>query len=68
MKEDEDKEQDPGNGVGIPRHSGDMGQTDDGVDATLIRWMLAMTPAQRLDTLQSHVDAVLGIRDGSSET
>jgi len=62
------KEQDPGSGRELPRHSADKGQADDGVDATLIRWMLGMTPAQRLDTLQSYVDAVLGIRDGSSET
>jgi hypothetical protein len=63
-----DKEQGPGSGCEIPPDSRDRIRADDGVDATLIRWMLAMTPAQRLDTLQSHVDAVLGIRDGSAET
>jgi hypothetical protein len=31
---------------------------DNGVDLTLIRWMLEMTPAERLATLQSFVDAV----------
>ena len=28
-----------------------------GVDVTLIRWMLDMTPAERLQVLQSFVDA-----------
>lgn len=35
---------------------------EDGVDLTLIRWMLSMTPAERLDTLQQFVDSVLRIR------
>jgi len=38
------------------------------VDVTLIRWMLAMTPAQRLDVLQSPVDAILEIREGIERT
>jgi len=64
----EEKEPGPGSGREFPRDPRNRIRADDGVDATLIRWMLAMTPAQRLDTLQSHVDAVLGIRDGSAET
>jgi hypothetical protein len=31
---------------------------NDGVDVSLIRWMLSLTPAQRLETLQDFVDAV----------
>jgi hypothetical protein len=30
----------------------------DGTDLTLIRWMLAMSPAERLATLQSHLDSL----------
>ncbi|MGA2270105.1 MAG: hypothetical protein ABSH44_16665 [Bryobacteraceae bacterium] len=30
----------------------------DGVDVTLIQWMLAMTPAERLATLQDFVNFV----------
>ena len=40
-------------------------QTDysqDGVDLTLIRWMLSLTPAERLHFLQRQVDAILAIR------
>jgi hypothetical protein len=38
---------------------------DDGVDVTLIRWMLSLTPTQRLEVLQRHVDAVEAIRGAS---
>jgi len=34
----------------------------DGVDVSLIRWMLARTPAERLDVLEEAVDLVLEAR------
>jgi hypothetical protein len=34
----------------------------DGVDLTLIRWMLSLTPAERLEVLQGFVDSVEEIR------
>ena len=37
--------------------------TEDGVDLTLIRWMLSLTPAERLQFLQNHVNAILAIRE-----
>lgn len=37
-------------------------RADDAVDVTLIRWMLSKTPAERLQILQRHVQAVLKIR------
>jgi hypothetical protein len=33
--------------------------SENGVDLTLIRWMLSLTPAERLDVLQRFVDSVL---------
>jgi hypothetical protein len=36
--------------------------TEDGVDRTLIRWFLSLTPAQRLDYLEQHTKAILEIR------
>jgi hypothetical protein len=36
--------------------------SDDGVDLTLIRWMLSLTPAERLDVLQGFADSVAEIR------
>lgn len=34
----------------------------DGVDLTLIRWMLSLTPRQRLEVLQRNVQSILRIR------
>ena len=38
-----------------------------GVDVTLIRWMLDMTPAERLQVLQSFVDATWKARGANDE-
>ncbi len=37
--------------------------SEDGVDLTLIRWMLSLTPAERLQFLHRHVNAILTIRE-----
>ena len=36
--------------------------SDDGVDLTLIRWMLSLTPPERLAVLQDQVDTLLTLR------
>lgn len=36
--------------------------SEDGVDLTLIRWMLSLTPAERLDVLQQHLRSILRLR------
>ena len=36
--------------------------SEDGVDLTLIRWMLSLTPPERLAVLEAHVDDVLSVR------
>ena len=36
--------------------------SEDGVDLTLIRWMLSLTPAERLAVLEGHVSDILVIR------
>lgn len=36
---------------------------DDGVDVTLIRWMLSLSPEQRLDVLQSFLDSIVELTD-----
>ena len=36
--------------------------SEDGVDLTLIRWFLSLTPAERLQFLQRQVNAILAIR------
>jgi len=42
--------------------------TDDGVDVTLIRWMLRLTPAERLQVLQDSVDSLIRLRDHARRT
>ena len=44
---------------------------EDGVDLTLIRWMLSLTPTERLEVLQSSIDLIqsarpLPVEDGSA--
>ena len=36
---------------------------EDGVDVTLIRWMLSLTPAERLQFLQERIDDISTIRE-----
>lgn len=37
--------------------------SEDGVDLTLIRWMLSLTPEERLQVLQKQVNRILAIRE-----
>lgn len=37
--------------------------SEDGVDLTLIDWMLSLTPAERLQVLQKQINRVLAIRE-----
>jgi hypothetical protein len=39
----------------------------DGVDVSLIRWMLSLTPRERLRTLQDFVDSVQEILDKNGD-
>jgi hypothetical protein len=39
------------------------GYADDGVDVTLIRWMLSLSPAGRLHALQSAAASVVKLRE-----
>ncbi len=35
----------------------------DGVDLTLIRWMLSLTPAERIEYLEDRINDILAIRE-----
>jgi hypothetical protein len=39
----------------------------DGVDLTLIRWMLSQTPRERLETLQAAVWSIMRLRGEDTE-
>ncbi|MEE9229087.1 MAG: hypothetical protein V3U86_00100, partial [Acidobacteriota bacterium] len=47
---------------GIATHS------PEGVDLTLIRWMLSLTPEERLRALQANVQAILRLRDEATSS
>lgn len=40
---------------------------EDGVDLTLIRWMLSLTPGERLQALQSTLDSLARLRGASQK-
>jgi hypothetical protein len=40
----------------------DASNSNDGVDVSLIRWMLSLTPSERLDVLQGFADSVAELR------
>jgi hypothetical protein len=42
--------------------------SEDGVDLTLIRWMLSLTPEERLITLQNNVWSLMRLRNGAIKT
>lgn len=42
--------------------SGLTDYSDDGVDLTLIRWMLSLTPAERLQLAEDSANEILSIR------
>lgn len=44
-----------------PTHS------EDGVDLTLIRWMLSLTPAERLEVLEHNVRSILRLRGDQTD-
>ena len=37
--------------------------SEDGVDLTLIRWMLSLTPAERLSFHEERINEILAIRE-----
>ena len=51
-----------------PESQDEQTYSEDGVDVTLIRWMLSLTPTERLQTLQQAVQSLIRLRDGSSGT
>jgi hypothetical protein len=42
--------------------------SEDGVDLTLIRWMLSLTPAERLEFLEDRINDILTIREWNART
>ena len=53
--------------AGIPIRP-DGAFSPDGVDLSLIRWMLSLTPTERLEALQSYVRSILRLRGENSRS
>jgi len=41
--------------------------SEDGVDLSLIRWMLSLTPAERLEFLEERINDILAVRELNDE-
>ncbi len=50
-------EPEPNGGAPVPDYS------EDGVDLSLIRWMLSLSPRERLEVLQDQVSGILALRE-----
>lgn len=48
-----------------PDRGEDTAIAESGVDRTLIRWMLTLSPIERLEFVQRHVNAVQEMTEGS---
>jgi hypothetical protein len=57
---------------GVVRNSGGASDepafSEDGVDVTLIRWMLSLTPTERLEVLQEYIWSIMRLRGEDAET
>ena len=45
-----------------PSFKQDPTHSEDGVDLTLIRWMISLTPTERLETLQKNIRSIMRLR------
>ena len=52
-----------GDREGESSHGNEPTYSEDGVDLTLIRWMLSLTPAERLQVLQQAVRSLQRLRN-----
>ena len=46
----------------------DEAYSEDGVDLSLIRWMLTLTPTERLQTLQQNIQSIRKLRRETSDS
>ena len=45
-----------------------MMYSEDGIDLTLIRWMLSLTPTERLKTLQQNIQSIMRLRGEKADS
>lgn len=51
-----------------PSKKSNKTHSEDGVDLTLIRWMLSLNPEEILKTLQNNVWSIMRLKNGIIET
>jgi len=49
-------------------HGRNATHSEDGVDITLIRWMLSLTPEERIKVLEANVYSLKRLKDGILQT
>jgi len=52
----------------MPPSEHEPSHSEEGVDLTLIRWMLSMTPAERLQILQESIRSLMRLKDEVGQT
>jgi hypothetical protein len=50
----------------VDRSQDEPAYSEDGVDLTLIRWMLSLTPTERLRTLQQSLQSLMRLKSEST--
>lgn len=50
-------------GSGLAQADSSCGYDESGVDRSLVRWMLSLSPTERLAYLQGSIDLVSSVRD-----
>jgi len=65
MKQDDPR---PPDSEKAPFLEHDLIYSEDGVDLSLIRWMLSMTPTERLQILQQNIRSIMRLRGDKPNT
>ena len=55
------------NSLPTPATGSEPSHSPDGVDLTLIRWMLSLTPAERLRVVEANARALSSLRRGRTD-
>ena len=59
----DDHREEPDNSTGADKPSDRHLLTESGVDRTLIRWFLSLSPRERLQTVQNYAASIQRLRD-----
>jgi hypothetical protein len=66
MLDEQHEKSNEGNPTPTPADEPAPAYSEDGVDLTLIRWFLSLTPTERLRHLEDHLRAIMKVRRENS--